>query len=159
MAPTPPADEDTAAVRLVVAGDVAAFDGIVKRWQGRLVTLAWRFCRDRTMAEDMAQEAFVRAFRALHTFRGDAAFSTWLTAIAMNTYRSCLRGAQRSICRARRPADPIRSPGSGIRNATSWFDERFWRCRRSTASRSSCFTFRRWISRRRRTCSRFPKAR
>ena len=94
MAPTPPADEDAAAVRLVVAGDVAAFDGIVTRWQGRLVTLAWRFCRDRTMAEDMAQEVFVRAFRALHTFRGDAAFSTWLTAIAMNTYRSCLRGRE-----------------------------------------------------------------
>jgi RNA polymerase sigma-70 factor (ECF subfamily) len=46
------------------------------------------------MAEDMAQEAFVKAFRALRTFRGDAAFSTWLTAIAMNTYRSCLRGRE-----------------------------------------------------------------
>jgi RNA polymerase sigma-70 factor (ECF subfamily) len=90
-APLPPADEDDAAVRRVVAGDVAAFNGIVQRWQGRLVNLAWRFCRDRTMAEDMAQEAFVKAFRALRTFRGDAAFSTWLTAIAMNTYRSCLR--------------------------------------------------------------------
>jgi len=91
MAPTSPADDDHAAVQRVLAGDVAAFNGIVHRWQGRLVTLAWRFCRDRTMAEDMAQEAFVKAFRALRTFRGDSAFSTWLTAIAMNTYRSCLR--------------------------------------------------------------------
>ena len=91
MAPTSPADDDAAAVQRVLAGDVAAFNGIVYRWQGRLVTLAWRFCRDRTMAEDMAQEAFVKAFRALRTFRGDSAFSTWLTAIAMNTYRSCLR--------------------------------------------------------------------
>ena len=90
MSPTPSGD-DEAAVRRVLAGDISRFDGIVRRWQGRLVSLAWRFCRDRTMAEDMAQEAFVKAFRALPTFRGDAAFSTWLTAVALNTYRSLLR--------------------------------------------------------------------
>jgi RNA polymerase sigma-70 factor (ECF subfamily) len=84
-------DEDAAAARRVLAGDLAAFGGIVQRWQGRLITLAWRFSRDRTAAEDMAQEAFVKAFRALHTFRGESAFSTWLTAIAMNVYRSWLR--------------------------------------------------------------------
>jgi RNA polymerase sigma-70 factor (ECF subfamily) len=70
---------------------MAAFEGIVHRWQVRLVNLAWRFCRDRTMAEDMAQDAFVRAFKALRSYRGDAAFSTWMTAIALNTYRSALR--------------------------------------------------------------------
>jgi RNA polymerase sigma-70 factor (ECF subfamily) len=86
-----PDDEDAADARRVLAGDVVAFDGIVRRWQGRLVNLAWRFCRDRAMAEDMAQDAFVRAFKALRTFRGDAAFSTWLTAIALNTYRSAVR--------------------------------------------------------------------
>jgi RNA polymerase sigma-70 factor, ECF subfamily len=84
-------DEDVADVERVMAGDLDAFGGIVRRWQGRLVSLAWRFCRDRTMAEDMAQEAFVRAFRALRAFRGESAFSTWLTAIAMNTYRTSLR--------------------------------------------------------------------
>src|SRR5215212_98306 len=84
-------DDDVADVQRVLAGDVDAFGGIVRRWQGRLVSLAWRFCRDRTMAEDMAQEAFVRAFRALRTFRGESAFSTWLTAIAMNAYRTALR--------------------------------------------------------------------
>lgn len=89
--PNQPGDDDAADVARVVAGDPAAFAGIVQRWQGRLVNLAWRFCRDRMMAEDMAQEAFVKAFRALHTFRGDSAFSTWLTAVAINTYRSCLR--------------------------------------------------------------------
>jgi RNA polymerase sigma-70 factor (ECF subfamily) len=87
----PSADEDAGAVRRVVAGDLSAFAEIVGRWQHRLVNLAWRFCRDRAMAEDMAQEAFVKAFRALPGFRGDALFSTWLTAIAMNTYRSHLR--------------------------------------------------------------------
>jgi RNA polymerase sigma-70 factor, ECF subfamily len=89
--PPVPEDEDAAAVRRVLAGDLAAFTGIVQRWQGRLINLAWRFSRDRSSAEDMAQEAFVKAFRALHTFRGESAFSTWLTAIAMNVYRSWLR--------------------------------------------------------------------
>jgi RNA polymerase sigma-70 factor (ECF subfamily) len=85
------ADEDVAEVARVVSGDLGAFEGIVRRWQGRLVNLAWRFCRDRGRAEDMAQEAFMKAFRALSTFRGESAFSTWLTAIALNSYRSRLR--------------------------------------------------------------------
>src|SRR5688572_17798774 len=119
MAPTSPADEDAVAVQRVVAGDVAAFNGIVRRWQGRLVNLAWRFCRDRAMAEDMAQEAFVKAFRALRTFRGDAAFSTWLTAIAMNTYRSCLRDREpvdATIDLARAAADRGPDPLRGVQD-------------------------------------------
>ena len=84
-------DEDAADVARVVAGDLEAFEGIVRRWQRRLLNLAWRFCRDRAMAEDMAQEAFVKAFRSLETFRGESAFSTWLTALALNSYRSRLR--------------------------------------------------------------------
>ncbi len=87
----PEADPDAADVAGVVAGDGAAFEGIVRRWQGRLLSLAWRFCRDRQRAEDMAQEAFVKAFRSLPSFRGESAFSTWLTAIALNVYRSRLR--------------------------------------------------------------------
>src|SRR6188768_4523427 len=86
-----PEDEDAVDARRVLSGDVSAFEGIVRRWQERLVNLAWRFCRDRAMAEDMAQDAFVRAFKALRTYRGDAAFSTWLTAVALNAYRSALR--------------------------------------------------------------------
>lgn len=84
-------DEDAADAARVVAGETAAFEGIVRRWQHRLISLAWRFCRDRDRAEDMAQEVFVKAFRSLAAFRGDAAFSTWLTAIAVNSYRSRLR--------------------------------------------------------------------
>jgi RNA polymerase sigma-70 factor (ECF subfamily) len=84
-------DVDAADAARVLAGDLDAFEGIVRRWQGRLVNLAWRFCRDRAAAEDLAQEAFVKAFRSLGTFRGEAAFSTWLTAIAVNSYRSRLR--------------------------------------------------------------------
>ena len=85
------ANEDDADVARVVAGDLAAFEGIVRRWQRPMISLAWRYCRDRAMAEDLAQEAFLKAFRAMATFRGDSSFSTWLTSIALNTYRSRLR--------------------------------------------------------------------
>lgn len=84
-------DQDAADVARVVAGDLNAFEGIVLRWQRRLVSMAWRFCRDRTTAEDMAQEVLLKTFRSLSTFRGESAFSTWITAIALNTSRSRLR--------------------------------------------------------------------
>lgn len=80
-----------AAVDRVLAGQTDAFRDIVARWQGPLVNLAYRFCRDRERAEDMAQEAFLRAYRALGSWRRDAAFSTWLFAVATNVYRSEMR--------------------------------------------------------------------
>ena len=86
-----PGDRDKADAALAAAGDAEAFARLVARWQDRMLGLAWRFCRDRTMAEDMAQDAFVRAFRALPRYRSEAAFGTWLTAIALNTYRNALR--------------------------------------------------------------------
>jgi RNA polymerase sigma-70 factor (ECF subfamily) len=85
------AEADRGDVEKVLAGDIDAFENIVRRWQGPLVNLAYRFCRDRSRAEDMAQEAFLRAYRALGTWRKDAAFSTWLFAIATNLYRSEIR--------------------------------------------------------------------
>src|SRR5215831_3115348 len=84
-------DQDAADAARVIAGDLSAFEGIVLRWQQRLINLGWRFCRDRTMAEDMAQEVFLKAFRSLGSFRGESAFSTWLISIAVNTYRSRVR--------------------------------------------------------------------
>ncbi len=83
--------EDQADVARVLAGDVAAFEDIVRRWQGPLINMAYRFCRDRGRAEDMAQEAFLRAYRGLAHWRGDSAFSTWLFAVAANLYRTELR--------------------------------------------------------------------
>jgi RNA polymerase sigma-70 factor (ECF subfamily) len=83
--------EDQEDVDRVLAGDISAFERIVYRWQGPLVNLAYRFCRDRSRAEDMAQEAFLRAYRGLKGWRRDAAFSTWIFAIATNFYRSELR--------------------------------------------------------------------
>lgn len=83
--------EDQAAVERVLAGDASAFEGLVRRWQGPLVNLAYRFCRDRSRAEEMAQEAFLRAYRSLDRWRREAAFSTWLFALATNLYCSELR--------------------------------------------------------------------
>jgi RNA polymerase sigma-70 factor, ECF subfamily len=91
VVPAMGADDDRADVERVLAGDIAAFENIVRRWQGPLVNLAYRFCRDRFRAEDMAQDAFLRAWRALATWRRDAAFSTWLFALATNLYRTELR--------------------------------------------------------------------
>jgi RNA polymerase sigma-70 factor (ECF subfamily) len=85
------AREDQEDVDRVLAGDISAFERIVERWQRPLVNLAYRFCRDRSRAEDMAQEAFLRAFRGLKGWRRDATFSTWIFAIAANFYRSELR--------------------------------------------------------------------
>ena len=83
--------EDLAAVERVLAGETAAFTAIVERWQTPLINLAYRFCRDRGRAEDMAQEAFLRAFRGLASWRRDSQFSTWLFALATNLYRTEIR--------------------------------------------------------------------
>jgi len=85
------ASEDLADVDRVLAGDVQAFEGIVRRWQGPIVNMAWRYCRDRSRAEDMAQEAFLRAWRALAQWRRESSFSTWLFALAANLFRSELK--------------------------------------------------------------------
>ena len=80
--------EDQSDVERVLAGDISAFEGIVRRWQGPLINLAYRFCHDRGRAEELAQEAFLRAYRGLGQWRRDAVFSTWLFALATNLYRS-----------------------------------------------------------------------
>jgi len=85
------ASDDQSDVERVLSGDLAAFEGIVRRWQGPLINLAYRFCRDRGRAEEMAQEAFLRAYRGLAKWGRDAAFSTWLFALATNLYCSELR--------------------------------------------------------------------
>jgi RNA polymerase sigma-70 factor (ECF subfamily) len=75
----------------VLSGDTEAFAAIVQRWQGPLVNMAWRYCRDRARAEEMAQEAFIRAWRALGQWRRESSFSTWLFSIAANVYRTELK--------------------------------------------------------------------
>jgi RNA polymerase sigma-70 factor, ECF subfamily len=113
------ASEDQADVSRVLAGDTGAFEAIVRRWQGPLVNLAYRFCRDRGRAEDLAQEAFLRAYRGLAGWRGEGAFSTWLFALATNVYRSELeRIPVRSV-----PLDEVAAPRDG-RAFDGGFEER-----------------------------------
>jgi RNA polymerase sigma-70 factor (ECF subfamily) len=85
------ADEDRQDAARVLAGDTRAFEGIVHRWQSPLINLAYRFCRNRGRAEEMAQEAFLRAFRNLASWRQESTFSTWLFSLATNLYCSELR--------------------------------------------------------------------
>jgi RNA polymerase sigma-70 factor (ECF subfamily) len=104
------ASEDQADIEKVLAGDVSAFEGIVRRWQGPLINLAYRFFHDRSRAEEMAQEAFLRAYRGLKGWRKDAAFSTWLFSLATNLYCSELRRIPPStvpLDEATEPADPL----------------------------------------------------
>lgn len=106
--------DDQAAVERVVAGDISAFEAIVRRWQSPLVNLAYRFCRDRGRAEEMAQEAFLHAYRGLKQWRKEAAFSTWLFALATNFYRSELRRIPArtiSLDDVAEPVDPHASDG------------------------------------------------
>ena len=84
-------EDDAAIVRRVLAGDVEAFTSLVDRWQGPLVNLAYRYCRDRAIAEDMAQEAFLKIYRGLPRWRQDSRLSTWMFAVAINQYRSMMR--------------------------------------------------------------------
>ena len=109
---------DAACVARVLAGDHAAFEAIVRRWQTPLVNLAWRFCRDRQRAEEMAQEAFLRAWRNLAQWRGDAAFSTWLFSLATNLYRTELKRIPATMLSLDEIAEP---PDARI--STSAYDE------------------------------------
>jgi len=105
------AEDDRRDVLRVLAGETAAFEGIVRRWQSPLINLAYRFCRDRARAEEMAQEAFLRAYRNLPSWRQQAAFSTWLFALATNLYCSQIRRlppVTLSFEDAPEPADPRR---------------------------------------------------
>lgn len=106
------ASDDQADVERVLAGDVSAFEGIVRRWQGPLINLAYRFCHDRGRAEEMAQEAFLRAYRALAQWRKDAVFSTWLFALATNLYRSEVRRIPVRNVRLEDVAEPVDSRAS-----------------------------------------------
>ncbi|MTW11172.1 sigma-70 family RNA polymerase sigma factor [Pseudoduganella eburnea] len=92
-------DPDRELVERARAGERAAFDLLVARYQRRLLRLVLRLLRDQAEAEDVVQETFLRAYRALPRFRGDAAFYTWL-------YRIALNGARSTILRRRQRAAP-----------------------------------------------------
>ena len=87
---------DLSLVQLAQRGDAGAFDALVRRYQHKVVKLVLRYVRDPAEAEDIAQEAFIKAYRALPRFRGDSAFYTWLYRIAINTAKNALAARGRS---------------------------------------------------------------
>jgi RNA polymerase sigma-70 factor (ECF subfamily) len=82
---------DLTLVNEVRAGNVEAFEALVLRYQGKIVNYASAMTRNSSDADDVAQETFIRAFRALNQFRGDSSFKTWLYRIATNVARTHLR--------------------------------------------------------------------
>ena len=81
---------DLELVLKVQAGDKKSFDLLVLKYQHRVVSLVHRYIRDDDLAFDVAQEAFIKAYRGLKNFRGDSAFYTWLYRIAINTAKNYL---------------------------------------------------------------------
>ena len=90
---------DWALVQRTLAGDQKAFELLVLKYQHKILGLVVRFVHDSHEAQDVAQEAFIKAYRALGNFRGDSAFYTWLYRIAINTAKNYL------VSRGRRPPD------------------------------------------------------
>ncbi|MCK9533672.1 MAG: RNA polymerase sigma factor RpoE [Pseudomonas sp.] len=90
-------DDDQQLVKRVQNGDKRAFDLLVLKYQHRILGLVVRFVHDSHEAQDVTQEAFIKAYRALPNFRGDSAFYTWLYRIAINTAKNYL------VSRNRRP--------------------------------------------------------
>ena len=86
---------DLALVQRVKQGDRSAFDLLVVKYQHKILNLIMRYVKDPSEAMDVAQEAFLKAYRALPGFRGDSAFYTWLYRITINTAKNHLVAARR----------------------------------------------------------------
>lgn len=89
-------DSDAMLVERTVAGDQRAFELLVIKYERRIQRLIGRMVRDVDLVEDIAQETFIRAYRALGQFRGDAQFYTWLYRIAVNTAKKFLMDLKRN---------------------------------------------------------------
>jgi len=89
------ADADAVLVERAKAGDRTAFEMLVVKYQRRIERLIGRMVRDVDLVPDIAQETFIRAYRALPQFRGDSAFYTWLYRIAVNTAKKTLMDMKR----------------------------------------------------------------
>jgi RNA polymerase sigma-70 factor (ECF subfamily) len=85
-----PTDSDAVLVARTVAGDQRAYGLLVLKYQRRIQRLIGRMVRDVDLVEDIAQDTFISAYRALHQYRGDAQFYTWLYRIAVNTAKKAL---------------------------------------------------------------------
>jgi RNA polymerase sigma-70 factor (ECF subfamily) len=86
---------DKKLVKRVQKGDKGAFDLLVLKYQHKIINLVMRYVRDPELAQDITQEAFIKAYRALPRFRGDSAFYTWMYRIAVNTAKNHLAAQRR----------------------------------------------------------------
>lgn len=93
---TPPDPVDLELVQRTLAGDQKAFNLLVVKYQKRVERVVARMVRDTDLVPDIAQETFIRAYQALHQFRGESQFYTWLYRIAMNTARKTLLERKRN---------------------------------------------------------------
>lgn len=97
MADTAIPFDDAVLVRQCLRGDLTAFEPLVAKYQDRIYNLCWRLCGDRHVAEDLTQDAFLKAFESLETFRGASGFYTWLYRIAANLSLSHRRSERRQM--------------------------------------------------------------
>jgi RNA polymerase sigma-70 factor (ECF subfamily) len=97
VSPNTSADTDLMLVERTVAGDQKAYELLVLKYQRRIERLIGRMVRDADLVEDIAQETFIRAYRALAQFRGEAQFYTWLYRIAVNTAKKALVDLKRDL--------------------------------------------------------------
>lgn len=88
---------DAELVKKVQSGDRAAFDLLVLKYQNKIIHLVSRYVKDISAAQDVAQEAFIKAYRGLGRFRGESAFYTWLYRIAINTAKNYLVAENRRV--------------------------------------------------------------
>lgn len=95
MSETTARDIDEQLVKRAQKGDRHSFDLLVLKYQHKVMALVRRFVKDPTEAEDVTQEAFIKAYRAIDSFRGDSAFYTWLYRIAVNTAKNVLEVRKR----------------------------------------------------------------
>lgn len=104
-------DDDRLALEACRRGERGAFDGLVERYQRDVYRICFRYVNNHHDANDMAQEVFLRAYRALDRFRGDSAFSTWLYRIAVNT---CLNFRAAKKPDADELPETLPAPGPGV---------------------------------------------
>ncbi len=108
-------------VERVKAGDTKAYGLLFEKHRGKLLQMIMAIVHDRAEAEDVVQEAFIKAYRALPTFRGEAAFFTWLACIGVNTAKNFLSVRKRRLSSDLMPFDPAeREEGASLDERTDF---------------------------------------
>ena len=112
-------DQDHALVERVQKGDKRAFDLLIRKYQHKLVSVISRYISDWSECQDVAQETFIRAYRAIGNFRGDSQFYTWMYKIAINTAKNYLVSQGR-----RPPKDDIAVEDAVLLDGGAWLKDR-----------------------------------